>query len=188
MKRIRRISIVATILVAAPATLSAQRLPPPVRSTIVLPALARDAATRAQAQDTTRRVSAVRPLRLAKWSLLLGSTAAGMYGFVQNNRADDRFEQLERLCQDQAARCEQRMADGAYADEEFEALYQEVSRLDSRSHTALLASQVGIATSVVLFLLDLGNGDGPDDIPWIPAGLEVSPGSGRAEIGLRLRF
>jgi hypothetical protein len=187
MKSTSRIGVLAILLAAAPASLAAQRLPPSVRSTTELPALVPGSAPPGTAQDTVRRVSGLRPLRVAKWSLLAGAAASGIYGFVQNNRADDRFEQLERLCQDQAERCDLRTPDGAYADAEFEALYQEVGRLDSRSHTALLLSQAGIATSVVLFLLDLDNSNGPGDIPWVPSGLRVAPG-GRTEIGLHIRY
>jgi hypothetical protein len=119
-------------------------------------------------------------MRIAKWGTLAGAAAGAIYGFVQNHRADDLFNDLERLCQDQPVRCSLRDAGGAYRDPEFEALYGDVRHLDRRAHTALLLSQIGVATSVVLFLLDLDN-TRPPDIPFVPSSsLEHRPDGGVA--------
>ena len=139
-------------------------------------------------QEPAARASAWRPLRVAKWTVLVASAGAGIYGFVQNGRADDRFRDLESLCQAEQQRCEQRTASGAYQDAEFESLFDEVRTLDGRSHTALLLSQVGVAAGVVLFLLDLGNAESPSDIPFVPTALRVAPATGGGvSIGLRFR-
>jgi len=120
--------------------------------------------------DTTTSAarSGFTTLRLAKWSSLAGATAAGIYGFIESGRADDRFNDLEALCDAQRVECALRTTDGAYQDPAFESLYQSVRRHDRRAHYALVAGQVGVATSVVLFLLDLGNARPPRDIPWVP--------------------
>ncbi len=133
------------------------------------------------------RPGAFRPLRLAKWSTLALSAATGVYGFVQSGRADDRYHELERLCQNQPERCASRTSSGAYADAEFESRYAAVRALDRRSHNALLVSQVGVAGSVVLFLLDLGNARPPRDIPFVPPGTRVEPDAqGRLLLGMAL--
>jgi hypothetical protein len=133
-------------------------------------------------QDSASRTSGLRPLRVAKWSVVVAAGGAGIYGFLQNNDADDRFHDLEQLCQQQQFRCAARTERGEYADTEFEDLYQHVRRLDGRSHKALLFSQIGVA----LFLLDLANSDAPRDIPWVPANVEAEPVAGRIELSLRV--
>lgn len=110
----------------------------------------------------------LRPLRLAKWGTLAAAAGGAVYGFLQNHRADDRFNQLEQLCQEQPVRCSMREPDGAYLDAEFEQLYQDVQRLDRRAHTGLLLGQVSVAASVVFFLLDLDKTRRPPDIPFVP--------------------
>jgi len=111
----------------------------------------------------------LRPLRVAKWGALATAAGAAVYGFVQNHRADDRFNQLEQLCQDQPARCSVRGPGGAYQDPEFEALYREVRSLDRRAHAGLLLGQIGVAASVLFFLLDLDKTRRPPDIPFVPS-------------------
>jgi len=139
-------------------------------------------------RDSDTRPGPWRPLRIAKWTTLATSAATGIYGFVKNAAADDRYRQLEQLCQDQQFRCADRTAGGAYADAQFEASYQEVRRLDRRSHASLLLSQIGVATSVVLFLLDLHNSSAPGDIPWVPAKIEIAPGAGHVDVAFRLHL
>jgi hypothetical protein len=176
----------------APASAMAQLVaPPPVSAHEVKRAIVADAfradlpAGGRVLQDASER-SGLRPMRVAKWSVLAVAAGAGVYGFVRNNEADDRFRQLEELCQAEQFRCSQRTPDGAYADAEFERMYQDVRRLDDRSHVALLFSQIGVATGVALFLLDLGNSDSPDDIPWVPGDLQVRPVQGGVEVGVRV--
>ena len=74
-----------------------------------------------------------------------------------------------------AGRCAARLPDGAYADPELEALYQSVVRLDRRARLALIASQVGVGASVLLFVLDLRDGGGPRNIPFQPRSFRVAP-------------
>jgi hypothetical protein len=137
------------------------------------PALAQTAAQ--SGPQSAGQPSPWRPLRIAKWTTLLGSAGAAAYGFVTNGRADDHYRELEMACTAAAALCRDRLPDGAFRDVDLEAAYQEVLDLDRRSRRALLAGQIGIAASVALFLLDLSNERPPDDIPYAPRGLEVAP-------------
>ena len=107
-------------------------------------------------------------LSIAKWSTLLVSSAIGAYGFAANDDAEDRYRALEQLCAQDTVRCADRLPNDAFADAEMEAHYQDVIRLDRRARVALIASQVGIATSVVLFILDLREGEAPPNIPYEP--------------------
>jgi hypothetical protein len=142
----------------------------------------------AAADSAARRGPApLRPLRIAKWTVLAGSAAAGIWGFVRNERADKLYRELEQACQSAPLTCRPRTAGGAYTDAALEARYQEVRSLDRQSHVALLAGQVGVAASVVLFLLDLGNVRPPPDIPYVPKGVALSTdAAGRTRIALRV--
>ena len=126
-------------------------------------------------------------LRVAKWSTTALAAAAAAYGFTMNRRGDARYEELERACLADPFACGLREPDGSYRDAELEARYQEVRRLDGRARDGLLASQVGVAVSVVLFVLDLRNARSPDDILYEPRRVEVRPHQdGGLELRLRL--
>lgn len=124
-------------------------------------------------------------LRVAKWSTAAGAAGTALYGFVNNQRADDRFESLEQTCVSEPARCADRLPNGAYADAALEAEYQEARAIDRRARTALIIGQVGVAASVVLFIVDLRNSDAPADIPYEPRTLDVMPAR---DGGLSLRL
>src|SRR5690606_6949463 len=105
-------------------------------------------------------------LRAAKWTTAAVSAGAAVCRVRQSRRAGEEYEQLEELCGVEVSRCEQRLPGGAYADAEVEAQYQDVRALDRRARTGLIAGQVGFAASVVLFVLDLRNSEGPANIPY----------------------
>jgi hypothetical protein len=126
----------------------------------------------------------LRPLRIAKWSALAAAATTAAFGFLKNAQADDRFSRLEQLCEAEPARCIRRTPGGAYQDPEFEARFQEVRSLDRTAQRALLASQIAVGTSVVLFLLDLGNVRRPPDIPYVPTAVDLDARTDGA-IGLR---
>ncbi len=180
---------------AAPAALAAQRPPEKLALASAMPHDVADAArlppilregVPGGVQDTLRHTARIRPLRIAKWTVLVAAAGAGIYGFTEDDAAGDGLRQLELLCRDQQFRCAARTETGAYADPEFAALDRKVRRHDRRSHDALLASQIGIAASVALFLIDLGNSSRPDDIPWVPGGFQVERVGSRVELSLRL--
>lgn len=159
--------------------------------TIALAALLLFGADRAHAQDTiAHRPPPARgwsPLRVGKWAALGASAGAAVYGYRQNERADDRYAALERACVADPEACRPRTAGGQYESAELEAQYQEVRRLDRRARRALLVSQVGVAASVVLFIVDLRNARAPDDILYEPRPLEIGPArDGGIELRLTL--
>jgi hypothetical protein len=136
---------------------------------------------------TQRAPSPWRPVRVAKWTLAAASAGTALYGFMQNREADDAFSDLERMCQDDFGRCRNRLPGGAYADPAMEAQYQRVRSIDGRARTALVAGQVGVAASVVLFLIDLRNHQNPPNIPYEPNRLEVGAArDGGVRVGARV--
>lgn len=128
-------------------------------------------------------------LRVAKWSTAGVAAGTALYGFINNQRADDRFESIERACVLEPARCADRLPGGAYADAELEVEYQDARAIDRRARTALIAGQIGVAASVVLFIVDLRNSDAPADIPYEPRTLDVSPSrDGGLSLQLNIRL
>ncbi|HUF49960.1 MAG TPA: hypothetical protein VMN60_03945 [Longimicrobiales bacterium] len=109
-----------------------------------------------------------RPVRVAKWSTVGVAVGAALYGLANNQRADDAYEQLERLCQADRTRCASRTAGGPYTDLVLEAEYQRIRVLDRRARTGLVVGQAAVAASVVLFILDLRNERAPPNIPFEP--------------------
>ena len=141
-------------------------------------------------QDTVRGDirSPWRPLRVAKWSTLVASTAAAAYGFNQNRIADREYEELERICVGNPALCERASGSDEYADADMERRYQEIVERDDRARIALLAGQLGLIASVVMFIFDLPDKSRPEDIPYDPKPLRFGLGrDGRAELKLDAR-
>lgn len=154
------------------------------RATAVATGSARAADATGTRADPEVDAGGVRPLSVAKWGSTAATAAAAVYGFSASLTADDHYARIERLCAEDASRCASRDADGGYLDPEIARLDEEASRLDRRARLALLASQVGVAASVVLFVLDLRNPGAPPNLPYIPSKVRVDFGAGGA---LRLR-
>jgi hypothetical protein len=126
-----------------------------------------------------------RPLRVAKWSSAVLTAAAAGFGLAAHSRADDLYRQLEEACAAEPGVCSERLPNGAYADPELEALYQDVLRHDSRARLLLVGSQIGVAATVIFFILDLREDTTPPNIPFDPQRLRLAPGSrGGVEVGL----
>jgi hypothetical protein len=175
----RRLAILGLLAAVLPVTAAAQHAPEPlwqvrnasaqldVRST----ALAATSASAPGFIDGVRRWAG-----LAKWVSLAGTVAIGGLGFAAHNEADDLFERLETLCADDPARCRLTSA-GTYVDAEAEALFQDVVDKDAVARLYLIGSQLTFVATVTLFVLDLKNGGGPDNIPYEPRSvrLQLSP-------------
>jgi hypothetical protein len=127
-----------------------------------------------------------RPLRIAKWTLLAAGTASAGYGFSTNRDADERYVEIEQICQTTPARCAGG-ATGRYADPALEAMYQDVRSLDNRSRLALIAGQVSLISSVVLFILDLRTDSSPPNVPYDPDRLRIDYGIGTIGVHIRIR-
>lgn len=137
-------------------------------------------------QDTVRGESRAswRALRVSKWATLLASAGAAGYGFTQNRAADREYEELERDCADAPLACVRSPDSDSYADAALESRYQRIVERDDRARVALLAGQVGVIASVVLFILDLPENTTPDDIPYDPKPLGFRLGSnGSMQLG-----
>lgn len=138
-------------------------------------------------QDTAQQIHhGWTALRIAKWSTLAGSTAAVVYGFSQNRLADREYAAIEKLCEGSPDQCARTSSD-TYADAALEQRYQSVVTRDRHARRALLAGQLGVAASVVLFVLDLRDAAAPGDIPYEPHGLHLDVSRKGLELQWRTR-
>ena len=140
-----------------------------------------------QAQQDSAR--AVVPPIVKVGTGVTGAAAAGaaVGGVVWNREADRRYEDLEMTCSNTPARCSRLTPGGAFNDAELESEYQDILKLDDRAQLALIASEVAIAASVVLFILDLPRDNATADKPYTPPKLQVRPRRSGFELSYRIR-
>lgn len=127
-------------------------------------------------------------MRAAKWATLVSSVTAVTYGFSQSRSADRDYEEIEQLCVDAPASCARASSGTVYADANLEARYQDVVRKDDHARLALLAGQIGIAASVVLFILDLPARATPEDVPYNPHPLRFGLVADQVQLGWTVRL
>lgn len=150
-----------------------------LRAVTVLLVLSSATAAQAQVEVTPPRpAEGWSAVRIAKWALLTAAIGFGTYALMQSSDADDHYAQLKRECQAEPSGCQ--MANGKYSDERMESLYQSAVSADRRARVGIIGGQVTLLGSVGLFVYDLRNGRGPDDIPY-PRGAQIG-------VGLRMKF
>ena len=141
-----------------------------------------------QVPDTTVRSSRNALIRVGKWVTFGLAAGAATYGVVANRDADDRYEDLERVCEADPTRCGPRDTSGKYTDAALEREYQDIVRLDDRAKLSLIAAQAALLGSVVLFILDLPRHGGGEDIPYKPPRFQVGvTPDARLELRYRVR-
>jgi hypothetical protein len=133
--------------------------------------------------------SARRPfVTVSKWLTLGAAAGAAAWGITSNREADRRYEDLERLCVSDPGRCRARSSSGAFSDPTLEQEYQAILNLDDRAKLALAAAEISVATSVVLFIIDLPRNTRGEDIPYHPPRLQLGVDNrSRLVLGYRIR-
>lgn len=133
------------------------------RARFVLAIAALALTTPAHAQDAGER-DWHGTARVAKWVLAGATIALGVYAFTQHDAAEAEHARLRDRCDGAPDLCT--VADGRYTDAESEALHQRAVRHDRRARTGIVAGQLTLLGGVALFLYDLRNDGGPDNIPY----------------------
>ncbi|MEX2285204.1 MAG: hypothetical protein WEE89_22145 [Gemmatimonadota bacterium] len=146
----------------------------------------------AAAQQSARADTVIRPsrhpaIRVGKWVTFGLAAGAASYGVLANRDADERYTDLERICEAAPERCGPRNAGGQYTDAALEREYREIVRLDDRAKLSLIAAQAALLSSVVLFVLDLPRNGSGEDIPYKPPRLQVGYDA-QARVELRVRL
>lgn len=119
-----------------------------------------------------------RLLRIAKWTTAATALGTGIYGFVLQDDADSRFRELEDLCEVERERCRELEPDGSYADPGLESRYQRIREDYRTARVLLVVSQVALAGSIALFILDLPDDPTPRNVPYEPERLDFGVRSG----------
>jgi hypothetical protein len=124
-----------------------------------------------RAQETDFARDWRRFVRVGKWVLAGATVALGVYAYAEHGAAERAYDDLRDRCDSSPATCN--VTDGRYTDVESEALHQRAVRHDRRARAGILAGQITLLGGVALFLYDLRNDGGPDNIPypspWRPA-------------------
>ena len=118
----------------------------------------------AHAQETGdvrdwRRIAGV-----AKWVLAGATIALGVYAYTEHDAAEHAHSTLRARCETSPDACA--VLDGQYTDPESEALHQRAVGHDRRARTGIVAGQITLLGGVALFLYDLRDDGGPDNIPY----------------------
>lgn len=128
-----------------------------------------------------RRWSAV---RIGKWALLGAAAGFAAYAVSHTSRAEESYAALERTCTVTPERCE--VLGGSYADAEVERLYDETARHDRQAQTGIIGAQATLFGSVGLFIWDLRNDRGPENIPFPSHAMRTSRRT--IAVGARIGF
>jgi hypothetical protein len=124
-------------------------------------------------------------LRVAKWALLAGAAGFAAYALTHSTRAERSYDALRRLCDEEPARCV--LEGGHYPDAAAERYYRTAQEEDRRAQVGIVGGQVTLLGSVGLFIYDLRNGRGPENIPY-PTPARSAAGSPIVGAGVRLSF
>lgn len=134
------------------------------RPTVLVPAVLMALALPLRAQETDFARDWRRVARVGKWVLAGATVALGIYAYAEHGAAERAHDDLRDRCDSAPAACI--VIDGRYSDVESEALHQRAVRHDRRARTGILAGQITLLGGVALFLYDLRNDGGPDNIPY----------------------
>lgn len=121
-------------------------------------------ATAGRAQEDTASRDWQGTARIAKWVLAGATIALGAYAFVEHDAAERVHRRLRERCDATPELCT--VAGDRYSDAESEALHQRAVRHDRRARTGIVAAQITLLGGVALFLYDLRDDAGPDNIPY----------------------
>jgi hypothetical protein len=171
-----------------------------MRSTLVLPILALCAAAplpaqRLAAERARERVfpaavqsaAARTAVHYGKWLTAAGTATLTLLAAREHRRSRRDWDALLTICRSADEACALG-SDGRYLRTDAELLYQRSRFFDARANRRLLGAQISLLATAALFLLDLRPGDGPENIPFSPVEVTVSPVGDGAEVGMRVAF
>ena len=122
-----------------------------------------------------------------KW-LTAGATVAFVVLAAREHRSSHReWVQLLAICRSADDACAQ-APDGRYLRSDAELLYQRSRAFDVRANRRIVGAQVSLLATAALFILDLRQRDGPENIPFSPLRVTMGPMGDGAVVEMRIAF
>jgi hypothetical protein len=138
-----------------------------------------------QTLDTVPKPRVPAVVHYGKWVALAGVVALGAGAKVNNDRAEESYDELQGYCFASPASCVTGPG-GGYIDPTAEALYDETTMHDRRAGRYLIAAEVTFAVVVAGFVWELvERKENPPTIPFEPR-VEYTPRA--TKVGVSLRF
>ena len=123
-----------------------------------------------------------------KWATAASAIAFTAMGAREHHYSDVEWNQLLDICRNNNADC-MVGPNGRYVNANAELLYQASLGFDRRARRWLLGAQGTALITAALFISDLRHhSDEPENIPFKPVSLEVSPTRDGAHLGMRIAF
>ena len=124
---------------------------------------------------------------LGKWVTAAGTAALTLLGAEQHRLSRRDWNALLTICRSAQDACALG-PDGRYVRSDAELLYQRSRAFDRRANRRLLGAQASLLATTALFIIDLHPGEGPDNIPFAPMRVGLTPTGDGAAVGVRLGF
>jgi len=159
--------------------------PPPLLAALLLAGLA---PLEAQAPPPAPRTSWRQPVvHHGKW-LTAGATVAFVVLAQREHGSSQRdWERLLTICRSADDACTQG-PDGRYLRADAEQFYQRSRVFDRRANRRILGAQISLLATAALFIMDLRRRDGPENIPFSPLRVSLSPMAEGAAVEMRVAF
>lgn len=127
-------------------------------------------------------------IHYGKWVTAAGAIGLTVMGAKEHSRSAHEWDQLVAMCRANNAACSL-ASDGRYVSAAAELHYQLALYYDRRANRRLLGGQLSLLATGTMFLLDLRRAkSGPENIPFAPLQVSVSPSGEEARVGLRFAF
>jgi hypothetical protein len=149
----------------------------------MMPLAAQQAAPRPPAGGASRPL-----VHWGKWATAAGAIALTAMGAREHHYSDVEWNQLLDICRNNNSDC-MVGAGGRYLNANAELLYQASLQFDRRARRWLLGAQATAFATAALFIADLRHhSDGPENIPFHPVSLDLSPTRSGATLSVRVAF
>jgi hypothetical protein len=124
-------------------------------------------------------------IKYGKWVLAAGAVGMNYLAARAHDRADDRFDLLERRCFDDESLC-RLDGSGHYVSGDSERIYQESLRYDRQARRWLFGGETALIASAAMFVWELTRHTSkPDNIPFEPEVRSLRQATG---VGIRVGF
>ena len=124
-------------------------------------------------------------VKYGKWVLAAGALGMNYLAARAHDRAENRFDSLERRCLDARSLCDVNPS-GDYLDPRSEFLYQESLRYDRQARRWLFGGETALLGAAAMFVWELTrHTPKPDNIPFEPEVRSLHRATG---VGLRVSF